>query len=312
MTRPRYIAEYAAVRGLSALFLALPYRAALGLACGIAFLAHFAFRYRTGVGRARLHKVFADTLSAAARREIAWRSWRNFVFCLVDMIRLPRLSPAWIGHHVAGREDVVRTVQSIVAGRSGAILACPHMGAWELAGATLHRSGVPIFFLEGRQKNPLVDRYLRRLRRRSGVPTVQRGNNLLRGVIRKLRQGNVLAFLPDVRVPTPGPQVRFFGEPANVVGGMAVFARQAGVPIIPGFVVREGWTRHRMWVEDPVFPDPALERETDWQRMTQLVFTRIEAAVRRQPDQWFWFNKRWILDPVDPSPTAPTKGVSSH
>jgi len=34
--------------------------------------------------------------------------------------------------------------------------------------------------------------------------------------------------------------------------------------------------------------------------MTQAIFDIIEAAIRTDPSQWFWYNKRWILDPLIP------------
>jgi len=27
--------------------------------------------------------------------------------------------------------------------------------------------------------------------------------------------------------------------------------------------------------------------------------TRLESAIREHPEQYFWFNKRWVLDPLD-------------
>jgi lauroyl/myristoyl acyltransferase len=39
-------------------------------------------------------------------------------------------------------------------------------------------------------------------------------------------------------------------------------------------------------------------------RMTKAVMKTIDAAIRRNPEQWFWYNGRWILDPVSKS----TKG----
>mgnify|MGYP006919536186 FL=1 len=39
--------------------------------------------------------------------------------------------------------------------------------------------------------------------------------------------------------------------------------------------------------------------------MTQAVLANVEAAIRRAPEQWFWYNKRWVLTPVrDDAPAA--------
>ena len=46
--------------------------------------------------------------------------------------------------------------------------------------------------------------------------------------------------------------------------------------------------------------DKNLSKEDDILRMTSLVMKHVEDAIRQDPGQWFWFNKRWILDPVPP------------
>jgi lauroyl/myristoyl acyltransferase len=78
---------------------------------------------------------------------------------------------------------------------------------------------------------------------------------------------------------------------------MAKFAKQTGVPIFPLIIRREGWTKHRLAFSDPILPDPEVSKAEDCVRMTQEVFDVIDKAVRETPEQWFWFNKRWILDP---------------
>ena len=51
-------------------------------------------------------------------------------------------------------------------------------------------------------------------------------------------------------------------------------------------------------------PDPALPKEQDWLRMTQAVIDLYDAAIRAAPEQYFWYNKRWVLDPL-PAEAAP-------
>jgi KDO2-lipid IV(A) lauroyltransferase len=94
-------------------------------------------------------------------------------------------------------------------------------------------------------------------------------------------------------------EVDFFGGRANVAEGTAVFARQTGVPIFPTIPIREGIVRHRIKILDPIWPDPSLEKKEDIRRLTQATLTAIEAEIRKRPELWFWYNKRWILDPVD-------------
>ena len=32
--------------------------------------------------------------------------------------------------------------------------------------------------------------------------------------------------------------------------------------------------------------------------MTAGVLKIMDQAIREHPEQWFWFNKRWVLDPI--------------
>ena len=147
-----------------------------------------------------------------------------------------------------------------------------------------------------RQKNPLTNAYLNRLRQHTGVEAWLREARDFSGMVRNLKkEGKVLAILPDLRAKTNAIKVRFLGRDVDIPGGMALFAREAGVPIVPAYVERVGWGRHRWCHFEPIRPDPNLDRDADDRRMTQYVMECFDKAIRAHPDQYFWFNKRWVL-----------------
>lgn len=304
--------EYGALRAVSALVNRLPYRLALAVGWVLAWIGFWLVRFRAAEARRRIREVFGDSIPASRVTRIAWISFRNMVFNAVEVMRMPSLTVDWIKRHIDSG-DIHRILEHARAGQ-GAILVVPHTGNWDMAGVAAHLLGVPIFFLVGKQKNALVDDWLNRMRAVSNVQTIPRDTNVLKKVIKNLRESKVLAFMTDLRSKTPGVKVQFLGKEANVVGGMGLFARQAGVPIFPVIVTRVGWTHHRWRFSDPVHPDPSLEKDQDWQRMTQRVMDIYDAAIRAEPEQYFWYNKRWVLDPLEPvsassspspSPAAP-------
>ena len=305
--RAGHIVEYLALRGLVGLLQALPYRAALSLGWSVAWVAHYLGRYRVASAKQRIRQVFGDRLSDQAVDRIAWLSWRNFIFSVVDMTRLPRVTPDWIGDHINGWDTMQAYAAANRVRPRGAVLATPHMGAWEVGGVALQKAGVPMFFFAARQRNPLVDDFINRLRGSTGVQTLEREGFVLREVIRRLRKGEAMGFLPDVRARKEALSISFLGHQANIGGGMALFARQAKVPIVLVTGSREGWTRHRFDFHAPIEPDPSVDKQADALRMTQEVFGHIERAIRDRPEQWFWYNKRWILDPLEPAkePASP-------
>jgi len=294
----KHVAEYAALRVMAGLFNALPYRVALAAGWFNARLAFALARSRVAEAERRIRQVFGERLSPAEVRRTAWHSWRNLTFSGIEMLRVASVTREWLQAHSDCAAALQTILQHCRTGR-GAILAVPHMGNWELAAVTCHLHGIPIFSIAGRQKNPLTDGYLNELRATHGIVTLLRGSGTMKEVLRRLRRGEVLAILPDVRMPTESVRVPFLGAEANLGSGMALFARHADVPIIPGLVRRRGWARHVLQTFAPLEPDKSLDKDADVVRMTAAVMKIIEAAIRAEPGQWFWFNKRWLLDPLN-------------
>jgi lauroyl/myristoyl acyltransferase len=45
-------------------------------------------------------------------------------------------------------------------------------------------------------------------------------------------------------------------------------------------------------------PNPELSRKEDSVRLTRETMALLDAAIKKTPEHWFWYNKRWILQPV--------------
>ena len=295
--RLQHIVEYAALRSLSALLNALPYRAALTVAWGFAAVAFHLFRFRRRETLRRIREVFGEAFPARDAKRIAWLSLRNMVFNIVEMMRAPSIDLAWIDRHIPEFKRHIPAVKELIEKHGGAVITVPHMGNWDLAGWACHRYGIRMFSVAGKQKNPLVNGWINR-QRESGMTILERGGGTLKQIIKLLRGGNVLAILPDVRVYTPDLKVSFLGSTANFGRGMAMFAIAANVPIIPAILRRDGWTRHGFDRLPAILPDPSLDKAQDARRITERVIAHVDAAIRQAPEQWFWYNKRWVLTPV--------------
>ncbi len=291
--------EFAALLAVKAIASRLPYRAALGLGWLLAVLGFSLFRYRRAEAVRRIRKVFGESCARDRAERIAWAAFRNFCFTAIESMRGNQITPAWVARHVSD-EHVFAVLAARSRDQGGAVFALPHMGSWELAGSACQAMGIPLFSIAARQKNPLFTDYLNRQRDGSGIEILVRGEISFKTVLRNIQSGKYFAILPDVRCPTPALAVPFLGGIANIAAGMALFARQSQAPIFPCILLRHGWTRHTFKLFDPITPDHARPRDEELLRMTRAVFACFDKAIREYPDQWFWFNKRWILDPVEP------------
>jgi len=298
MHRPKHIIEYILVRAVAGLFNLVPARMAYGIAWAVAWTGHYVVRFRRNTAVQRINEVFGDEFTPAQQANIAWRSWLNFCYAMTDMLRLRRLTRKEVLASVIDAEATVKEMRNCAPDGCGLVIAVPHSGSWDYAGVACHLWGLPLFFMARRQKNPLVDDYLNRMRGVTGIDTVLNDTHALRKVIRRLKAGKFLAILPDVRSSTPSLSVRFLGGTANLGAGTGMFSRQANVAIMPLVIIREKWNLHRWHMKEVIHPDPSLEKRDDWLRMTQLCISRIEPVIRQHPESYFWYNKRWVLDPL--------------
>ncbi len=298
----RYRLEYAALRTVCALIAFLPHRAALFVAACLARLAFWAMASRRRETLRRIREVFGDSVPPRRARRIAWLSLRNVAFNAAEMVYMNGgFRKRSLAHRIVNLDEQLRKFKAWTDAHpsTGLTFATPHMGNWELAGLMAPHAGRPIFTLYAPQHNPFVTDFLSRLRMADGIELLPRGEAAsLKRIMANLRAGKVLGILPDLRSKAPGVRTPFLGGEANLYPGMALLARQTGTPIFLAVMRREGWANHRLSIEGPFEADPALLKGEDIQRLTGQVMSRIDAVIRETPEQWFWYNKRWILDPL--------------
>ena len=293
----KYRLEYAAVVTFEWTFRILPYWMGIGLAWFLARIAFHVLRFRRKEADRRIRQVFGERISKREIRRIEWMSIRNTLFNIAELMSIGTITDKWIERHCNGAEKAVEDINAILAEGHGGILALPHLGNWDLAGIVVAHAGIPIFSIAGVQHNPLTNDWINR-KRATGITILERGTSAIRRVIRRLRGNEILAILPDVRMKTPDLPTEFLGTTANLGRGMASFSHATGAPILLAKIRRDGISRHDLAVSAPIYPDKTLDADADIRRMTDLVMQSIDAEIRAEPGQWFWYNKRWVLDPL--------------
>lgn len=290
------LAEYVALRCACAVVNAVPYRAACGMARGLAWTLVNVFRFKRRRTVDRIRGCFPERTEREAVR-IAVASLANVLQSAVEMIRAPRLDRAWIERHVKDVHLYADRLKAIADEGKGVVIMVPHSGNWYMAAWAMAQCGVPLFAVAAKQRNPYVDAWMKR-QYGDGLKVVQRGSVRVMAEIKgRLMQGRCFAILPDLRVPAKDVEVPFLNGIANVSHGGASFATAAGAPIVVAVMRRESG----MHVFDhlgTLRPDAAISRKEDAIRLTREAMALIDAAIKKSPEHWFWYNKRWILQPV--------------
>ncbi len=253
-----------------------------------------------GVGqlRANLRRVAPerdpDELTRAALRSYA-RYW-------CEVFRLPVLPPA----QVVERTTTVgehRLRDSIAAGR-GTVLALPHTGNWDAAGAWCTATGVPFTTVAERLRpESLYDRFVA-FREGLGMEVLPLtgGDRPLSDVLaERLRAGSTLCLLADRDLSSRGVDVQLFGAATRLPAGPAALALRTGAALVPvtlSFLPR-GWR---------VEFHPAVEH-TDVATMTQALADAFADGIARAPADWHVLQRLWL---DDLAPDDPRRALRPH
>lgn len=291
--------EYGALRLACAVVGAVPYRLAMAFASVLGRFAFSVLRINRRRTMERLRSVFPGRPERELRR-IARLSFTNILKTGVEMMRAPRLDRAWMDRWVKDGPLYKDRLQAYVDEGKGVVIMVPHSGNWYMAAWAMARYGLPLFAIAAKQRNPRIDAWMKR--QYGDIEVVERGSaKTLVEIKAKLEAGRAFAILPDLRVPEPDVEVDFLGGKANVSHAGAMFAVRCGSPIVVASMRREGG-RHVFEHLGTLRPDPsAPDRKAEAVRLTREAMRLLDASVQAHPEHWFWYNKRWILQPVAPA-----------
>lgn len=293
-----HIIEYAIIRALAGFIRILPLRVALSLAWPIAAATHFIGRINVARTRTRIREVFGDRFNDKEVAHIAWIAWRNLFFNGIEAMRSDQLTIETIRKHpMAALEPKLKAIHAEHA--NGFVLATPHMGNWEMAAIAGDLIGLPLFTIVRKQRNPLINDYINQMRRVFNLELIYREVRMFKGVVDRIKNGKVLAILPDINVRTKGITVNYLNNPAHIAPGAAQFAQLANCPIYALVARRIGWTQHDATLFGPIILDPTADKKADQQRIMQEIMDFFTKEISKTPEQYFWYNKRWVLKKRD-------------
>lgn len=242
-------------------------------------------------------------LSSAKRRRLARRSLIEAGKAFMELGAFWKRPRRRVLGMVTDAEGEVHLDAVLEAGR-GVILAGPHLGAWELMGLWLSTRG-PMATLYRPPHTPEFESLLREQRGRFGSRLVRAGRRGLRELFRELRNGSMVAILPD-QLPSGGQGVfaPFFGIQAHTMTLLPKLAQRTGLPVVTAWAERlprgRGYCVH---IGEPwqVPPDMPLEHAA------AELNRRIETEVRRRPEQYQWAYKRFSHRPPGEPALYPPK-----
>ena len=224
---------------------------------------------------------------------------RSYARYWCEVFRLP----------VTSRERIVRGTtavaehrlrDSVAVGR-GTVLALPHSGNWDAAGAWCTATGVPFTTVAERlQPESLYDRFVA-FRESLGMEVLPLtgGRPPFEVLVERLLAGGTLCLLADRDLSARGVDVRFFGAAARMPAGPAALALRTGATLLPVTLsfLPDGWR---------IVFHPEV-RHTDVATMTQDLADAFAVGIAGAPADWHMLQRLWLDDlaPDDPRRATP-------
>ncbi|MYU24576.1 phosphatidylinositol mannoside acyltransferase [Streptomyces sp. SID8352] len=265
---------------------------------------------RRGAGVRRLEGNYARVRPGASPDQLAALSragMRSYLRYWMESFRLPAWSPERVRDGF-DPQDVHHLTDGMAEGR-GVILALPHLGNWDLAGAWVTtRLGIPFTTVAERLRpESLYDRFVA-YREGLGMEVLPHSGGAAFGTLaRRLRAGGLVCLVADRDLSASGVEVDFFGETARMPAGPALLAQQTGAALLPVTLWYDDSPVMRGRVHPPVgVPGDGTRRERT-AVMTQALADAFATGIADHPEDWHMLQRLWLKD-LDPARAPGTGG----
>jgi KDO2-lipid IV(A) lauroyltransferase len=241
------------------------------------------------------------TLSRAALHSYA-RYW-------LEVFRLPVIPVERIlagMHPVEGEAEMF----AILAAGRGVVLALPHMGNFEQAGAWVINRGAGQFTtVQERLEPESVYESFVRFRETLGfeVLPLTGGASPFGVLAQRARAGKLICLVSDRDLKESGVEVEMFGEKARIASGPAALAVHTGAALLPVTTWFEGEDDWGARIGPEIRPPEEGTRADKVAAMSQELARAFERGIAEHPQDWHMLQRVFTAD-LDPARMAPPLG----
>jgi len=264
-------------------------------------VADAAWRQR-GKGVQRLEANLARVVPGADAerlRELSRAGMRSYLRYWMETFRLP----AWSKDRIKGGFDPadVHYLTDGLAGDRGVVLALPHMGNYDLAGAWVTTKLETPFTTVAERLKPetLYDRFVA-YRESLGMEVLPHSGGAAFGALaRRLRAGGLVCLVADRDLSRSGVEVDFFGERTRMPAGPALLAQQTGALLLPVTLWYDDSPVMQGRVHPPIEVPDASEAPGRAERtavMTQRLADAYASGIADHPEDWHMLQRLWLAD----------------
>jgi Kdo2-lipid IVA lauroyltransferase/acyltransferase len=192
-------------------------------------------------------------------------------------------------------------LEAAFAKEKGVLMLGLHLGNGDLGIAALSRLGWPVSLISKTFRTKWLNDLWFGMRAKHGTQFISPEKSSFQ-ILRALKSKRAVFFVLDQFMGPPiGCRTKFFGRETGTAMGLAIMAERSGAPVVPAYTYRQPNGRHMIVFESEIAWQDASRssqkrdeaHDENIASMTQIYTDRIEAIVRRHPEQWMWIHRRW-------------------
>jgi predicted LPLAT superfamily acyltransferase len=234
-----------------------------------------------------------------------WKAYKTFYsFCdfMVSYCYVPAAGHLQLKSMLADPYHGADKIDQCLQMGKGLIVWTAHLGNWEFASRLLEMHGVQVNVARMVEQDKPAEIMLRNLMQNDRLRIVELNRDRLASVrlMYALRENQIVAIQGDRIYSDYCGIAAFFGQKTRFPLGPFFLSYASGAPILPGFVVREGWLRYRVIMGDPIQIAHTNDRERDLQTALERTVGFLQQTVRDHSTQWLNFFDFWTMQsPLD-------------
>jgi len=273
-------------------------------------LGKFFYRYvpiRKDVALANLKLCFPEKTDEELQI-ILKKSYINVATVLFEFLYFPKFTRANLSETVNLPGESRRLVASALERGKGLVMISGHFSNWELvalAGGVLFPK--PLTIIVHPFHNQAADKFANRYRSLLGNSTVPMANSI-RASLSQLSSNGIIALLADQSAAKESAPALFFGIDVPTFQGPASFALRTHAAVQVGFVIRKDDGTYYLDLREIDYGDLRDDSEKNVRELTQRHVSALEEYIRRYPENWLWFHKRFKHVPAFQEKLREVKG----
>ena len=182
-----------------------------------------------------------------------------------------------------------------IADKRGCIVALPHAGNWDHAGAYFCATGIPLTTVAEHLKPEKLFRKFLEYRTAIGMEVLDLDSRSIAVLSQRLRSGKLVALVADRDLSKNGIPVNFFGTGGQMPAGPALLAIQTGADLITAFVKYEEVGIRIIFGEAIAVPATGSVQEKA-AVMTQVIADRFAEQLAVHTVDWHMLQRIWRDD----------------